>query len=142
MGVRIDWFGFAEGVVTDTRGSLTLVGFSPLFLIHPTLPATSVLSLVLQLIDDEDPEPILTPERALTLDLRIIEPDGRPLIGAQSTSVLGGKKHPELPASVVVASAAALNFRDYGLYRAEVTVTISGTELSFEANRNLYVLSE
>jgi hypothetical protein len=142
MTVRIDWFGFAEGVAVDTRGSITLVGFSPAFLVHRTLPAKSVMSMVLYLIDDEDPEPVLVPDATISLDLRVIGPDGKPLVGAQQTSPVGEKRYPQLPGSTLVVVAAELPFREHGLYLAEAALTVGDSEVKLEARRNLHILPE
>jgi hypothetical protein len=142
MSVQVDWFGFVEGVANDARGMPTLVGYSPKFQVCPSLPAATPYFLVLGLIDDGDPEPILVPDRSITLDLRILQPDGTPLVGTQQTSALGEKKYEELPGSALVFVGAVLQFRQYGRYRAEATITINGTDVELRAHRDLYILAK
>ncbi len=142
MSVYVDWFGFVEGVANDARGMPTLVGYSPKFQICPTLPSTTVYYLVLGLIDDEEPEPTFSADRSITLDVRVVDPEGSPVIGAQQTTVFGEKKQPEVPGSIIVFVGAQLVFRQYGRYTAEAVVKISGMDIELHAKRDLFIVAK
>jgi hypothetical protein len=142
MSIRVDWFGFVEGVAADARGMYTLVGFSPKFHVAQSLPTTASYSLVLELSDDEKPEPAMVPGRTLILDLTITAPDGSLLVGTQQSAQMGEKTHADLPGSVVVFVGAVFNFRLYGRHRAEVSVSIEGTDIKAEAYRDLHIVPE
>lgn len=138
MNVHVDWFGFVEDVAHDARGMPTLVGFSPKVQVCSTLPATLNYNLVLSMDDDED-EPVFVEGRLITLELRVLEPDGTVMIGTTQTNTIGPPKFEGVPGSITAIAGAAFEFRRYGRYRAEATVTISDTDVKLEAHRDLYI---
>jgi hypothetical protein len=117
---------------------LTLISFNPTYQVHPELPATASFTLVLSLIDDEDPEPTLVDGVSIRLSFGIVDPDGVKLAGFEQTTDAGRKRYPELPGTVTLAMAVVLGLKKYGKYVAEVEVGIGDQTL--KTTRALYIV--
>lgn len=140
MAIEVDWFGLSEGVATDARGSLTLVGFSPDFLIMPTLPAAMNLFLILRVTDNEDPELIFNEKTEVTIDAQIYGPDGKVLGGMQQSSFIGPKRHPDLPATATITLGFRLTFQKYGEHHAVIEMSVGDAHI--RAERRFSVVQE
>jgi hypothetical protein len=139
MGARIDWFGLAEGVAADARGAMTLVGFSPDFLLIPDLPGAQTVFWVLVLKDD-DGEPALVEGAQLSVDIQVYGPDGRVVGGSQQVAGIAAKRHPELPGSIIFSVGMRLTFHQYGEHKAAAEVTVAKSQL--KAERIFYIMEK
>jgi hypothetical protein len=141
MTLKLDWFGFSEGAANDTRGTMTLVGFAPQFLRYKAFPATSTLALVALLEDDEDPEPILTEGRKLTLALTVKAPDGKVVFAHQPTLTVGEREDiGDLPARLNLVLQIPLMFSKPGEYTASIALQPEESGEVVEADRTIAIL--
>src|SRR6266545_6802873 len=135
MTLKLDWFGFAEGAVNDTRGIMTLVGFAPQFLRYKTFPAVSSLALVVLIEDDENPEPILTEGKQFTLALTLKAPDGKVILANQPALTVGEKKDVgDLPGRLNLVLQMPMTFSKPGQYTASITLQVEGSEEMVQAD--------
>lgn len=132
MAIETEWFGIAEGAATDARGSLTLVGFSPDFILLAELPGAINLFLVLRAHDDEDPRPVLSDKTEVALDAQVYGPDGKVLAGIQQNSVIGPKRYPELAVTATILLGLRLTFQKYGEHKAVINLTAGNEHLTAE----------
>ncbi len=143
MTLKVDWFGFAEGVANDTRGVMTLVGFAPQFLRYKAFPATSNIVLVILVEDSEDPEPILTEGQQIILALTVKAPDERVILAHQPTFTVGRREDiSDLPGRLNLAIQVPMTFSKPGEYRASIMLQVEGSDETFEADRTISILEE
>ncbi len=124
MSLAVDYAGFAEGATFDTRGNSTLVGFNPQVLFVDELPAQIAPFLVLAVHDDEMPEPILVPGKALVLRIQLSGPEGETLFVTEQRQPVQAKRWKTLPHRIQVLAQIPFAVSKAGDYTVALTLRL------------------
>src|SRR5262249_18135666 len=141
MSLIVEWSGLADAAVNDSRGNLSLIGFSPQAIVAESFPEQLSCNFVVILDDDEDPEPILTVGRSVTFRIELNGPDGEVLFYGSTVQRVEPKSLLVLPTRLQVVAHISFNASKAGIYRVGIRATIDGSaEESISAVRRFRVM--
>jgi hypothetical protein len=126
---------FAEGVASDARGALTLVGVNRSITVARTLPArlARTVFLLAQFVD-------AGPGLEAHIDVDMTEPNGDTVFHESGVLTLGEKRYPELPGSIEIAIPIDVAAAEYGAYNVQAKLRIGNLEEVTTAD--LFVVGE
>lgn len=125
MSRSLSYFGLAEGVANDMRGTATIVGFGLRALAGVDLPFRGSVTMIAQidseLGDDSESIVILKP--------LITAPDGSALVaGQQQTAIGSGNQLPGMSPRFYVYVTVEVNFLRNGRYDMQLGIEFSSDE--------------
>jgi len=128
VSVRLDWLGSAEGLGSDARGALTVIGFAPNSFTAQAMPGLVQVVLLAVIEDDGEPQRTLTPGSQMTVWPEIVAPNHDVVLAGQIVqpvlSLPQDLESDEGPVRVTVAMQTALNIRQAGLYRVRLRAQV------------------
>lgn len=137
MALELEWLGLAEGATNDGRGVLAAVGINQNVVVAPSLPAT--LGRVVILIVNDDEKNDLPPGSDLTLQMSVIDPDGRSLSTNSTQISVGDRKFDELPVGFNLTAQLQVSVSAYGTYTIECSIE-SASGVMVRGTKKLYVV--
>src|SRR5262249_38722158 len=112
---------------SDSRGNLSLIGFSPQAIVAESFPEQLSCNFVVVLDDDEDPEPILTAGRSVTLRIELDGPNGEVVFYGAPVQRVEPKRLLALPTRMQVVAHISFNASKAGIYKVGIRATIGGS---------------
>ena len=134
--LQVRYVGIAEAMSVDGRSAVSLTNFDPAHLAFDTFPATWPLALLAIFEGDEVSQPA-TPGRSFTAEASITGPNGQPVVTLPGAGVTQPAPFPDLPARVLFAVNALVNFSQPGNYRLSMTLNYEGETIA--GDRIIYV---
>ena len=139
MAIHIEWVGFAEGSALDSRQAVTLVGFNQCLVSPEELPFKWQSQIIVIAKEAED-SPAESASGFVTVTIK--DPAGN-VIASISNFVNATRKHPDVPASVIMAVMVGLDVAEHGSFEVEATAreTQDGPVTS-RKSQTLYVIAK
>lgn len=139
LGIEIDWVGFAEGSVLDARQAITLVGFNQVLVSAEDLPFRWQGQVI---VIAREPEGAADESASGLVTVTLKDPSGN-VVGAITNTVNVSRKHPDVPASVIMALAAGIEISEYGRLVVEATAhDKQGGPVMSRSSQSLYVVHD
>jgi len=139
--MRIDFAALAEGVTSNSRGLLAVVGLNQRLITVPSLPQIFQLFQV-SIVTDEGADGTLDyePERcSVAVDLR--DPDGKQTFRMAQGVMTVDKQFPELPAYWNIITGIPVHATRYGRYVVVVELS-QDEEIVDSVARSFYVIRQ
>jgi len=124
VSLAVEYVGCAEGVASDSRGALTIVGFHPHVFALETLPGPLAPTFILILEDNEDPAPVLVAGQSVVVRLEVHDPDGQTLFLTEMAQPIQARPPVPAPPRMQVIAQIPLMIPKAGEYRFVATVTL------------------
>lgn len=139
MAIHIEWVGFAEGSALDSRQAVTLVGFNQCLVSPEELPFKWQSQIIVIAKEAQD-SPAESASGFVTVTIK--DPGGG-VIASISNFVNATRKHPDVPASVIMAVMVGLDVAEHGAFEVEATAreTQDGPVTS-KQSQTLYVIAK
>lgn len=135
--MRIESVLLAEGVTTDARGALAVIGLNQNIFPTATLPAATKRAILAHIVEDPG---IMQPNMRFSFSLKVSDPKGNVILAQTASVAVGQVPWPSLPATTDLPLELALNLSEYGAYRFEVEIQPPGDGAPLTGGVDMYVV--
>jgi hypothetical protein len=124
VSLVVDLAVLAEGMATDSRGNITLVGANPNIFLLEALPFQMSPFLLVALKDDEGAK-TLAPGRVIAATIRVTGPDGEVIfIAPAHRQTITPPPHPALLQRVNIVGQVPFTASKNGTYTVSAHITV------------------
>lgn len=118
--MNLEWIILAEGLGTDAKDAVTLIGLNQNVFMTPVLPAPTKRAVVAHLLL-EDEEVFLGASARFAM--RVEAPSGTVLSASSGGGELSPGLNPDLPSTLDIPAQMALMITEYGTHKIIVEIT-------------------
>jgi hypothetical protein len=136
--MRLEWILLAEGIGTNSTGSVSAISINSNVLATPSVPVSTKRVVIAHFVGEPGESAHLA-GRNVTVTARVLSPSGDAVFAQSATGKFVAPTWPELPSGLDIAIELALRITEYGAH--DIVLSAQADDgAAMEGRTQLYVM--